>query len=155
MSNARITTYCLAAAGVLFSNQAMAQGGPPGGINANIVNPAALAAANAQALRIGTPVAFTLRIPLGDPPVSKYDVPVGQRLVIEYISGICVASVSDTNANFTVVTNGITNTYYPGLPNLTGALFSNLVKIYADPGTTIISAPGPCQLTFSGQLVTP
>src|SRR5262249_26265981 len=92
MSNTRIVTCALAVAGTLFiSSQAMAQGGPAAGINANIVNSptvnvgntAALAAAIAKELR-GTPVTISL-----SGANSFYSVPVGQRLVVEYASGRC------------------------------------------------------------------
>jgi hypothetical protein len=196
MSNTRTVTMCaLAAAGVLFigsqvsDRQAIAQG-PPNGLNVtvgntplpvtvtnptvppttvNVGNPAALAAANAQAFR-GTPVAFSLG-PL-DPP---YSVPVGQRLVIEYVSARCDADHpvgGPPNGifvppSFGVVTNGRTIFHYIAMPVVSNhvpppennfeALLSvgSLVKIYADPGTTIDTGVRNCFISFSGQLVTP
>ena len=109
MSNTRIIMCALAAASVLFiGSQAIAQGGPPGGLNVtvgntplpvtvtnptvppstvNVGNPAALAAANAQALR-GTPVSFIVEFN------QPYSVPVGQLLLMEYVSGECAPPLS-------------------------------------------------------------
>ena len=168
MSNTRIITCALAVAGTLFiGSQARAQGGPAGGVNTNILNTQALAAAIAQALRVGTPVAFLL-----GRDVATFSVPLGQRLVIEYISGLCDAvAFPSPNAiptydrpRFQVTTNGVTLSHFiarPVNPVLTSNQFNtelvmgHLVKIYADPGTVVSLIADNCSLFFSGQLVTP
>jgi hypothetical protein len=71
---------------------------PPSSVN--VGNPQALAAAIAQALR-GTPVTFSLSNHAGPP--QSYPVPVGQRLIIEYVSGSCGASMSSGGQAFYVL----------------------------------------------------
>jgi len=194
MFNTRTITCSLAAAtvGVFFigSHAVAQQGGPSVTVvntplpvtvtnptipptTVNIGNPAALAAANAQAL-VGTPVAFSL-----DSGRNTFSVPVGKRLVIEYVSGFCNAFTDPENVNnpfayyspngfqFAVTTSGVTLTHFVTRPpNATpiaaqGTILSDLqfgqsVKVYADPGTNVTYPSGlgvRCALTFSGQLL--
>jgi hypothetical protein len=136
MSNTRIIAYVLAAAGVLFigsqaslrfggSEATAQQGGPAVTVvntplpvtvtnptippsTVNVGNPAALAAANAQVFK-GTPVAFNVCPVAGKGcGSSTFSVPVGQRLVIEYVSGACGPT---TLPQLTATTNGVGNTY--------------------------------------------
>jgi hypothetical protein len=202
MLNARIIMCALAAAGVLLigsqvSDRQSRAAGPPGGLDVtvgntplpvtvtnptvppttvNVGNPAALAAANAQALApalgVGTPVAFTLSF---RPQTfnTTYSVPVGQRLIMEYVSGECTASGFSVNsvlfpsADLKVTTGGIQNTHTFAMPmplfsapnignQINTEQFSHSVKIYADAGSNVTFAtPNFCNLTVSGQLVTP
>jgi hypothetical protein len=202
MLNTRIITCALAVAGLPFiGNQAMAQGGPPGGLSVNVANTplpvtvtnptvppstvnvgnpaaiaAAIAAANAQAA--GTPVGFTL---VPQSPGNEFPVPAGQRLVIEYVSGICGPQTQSPSLfglpSIFVTTNGVGNVHRPALPIVDSAVpppvipgvstqvlfFGQVVKIYADPGSSVtiptqnasFGLSSNCQMTFSGQLVTP
>jgi len=187
MFNTRVITCAFAAASVLLIvSQAMAQtqGSPTmaqGGPNVTVVNtplpvtvtnPAALAAANAQAialaLGVGTPVAFTL----GGRQIT-YQVQLGKRLVIEYVSGSCVPNAVvvgqppfyDQSVVISAITNGVTNQhgiafpinpipYLATDPAPRSLVVGHLVKIYADQGTNVTMSSN-CFLTFSGQLVTP
>jgi hypothetical protein len=160
MSNTRTITICaIAATGVLFiGSAAMTQGNRPVTSVTNPVNvgnAAALAAANALALGVGTPVVFTL-----NGPARTFSVPVGRRLVIEYVSGLC--KVNGDIPQFQTTTNGTVATHflpYPvPVPTFIGEFFNpvgQLVKIYADPvsNVTLRGDFGSCGLTFSGQLV--
>jgi len=167
-------TACLATA-------SLAQQGPPGGLSVNVTNTplpvtgvvttsgtinvgntqalaAAIAAANAQVLR-GTPVAFLLQN-----AGSTFSVPVGQRLVIEYISGTCTVFPKNF-LSIGATTNGTKMNHSFSLPVVNGpvaigvaAEFGDLVKIYADPGTNVVLEGGTdvcVNLTVSGRLVTP
>jgi hypothetical protein len=152
MSNNRIIDF-LAGAGVLvICGQAIAQGGP---------NVAALAQSLAQALGVGTPVAFTLNPFIG---ITTYSVPVGQRLVIEYVSGLCpnpppypiqLPGLEVTTRGFLQL-HGILS-HEPMGNSVAGPSvnFGNLVKIYADAGSTVTLDGNSCRVTVSGQLVTP
>src|SRR5262249_877986 len=103
MFNTRVITCALAAAGVLFigSEATAQQGGPAVSVvntplpvtvtnptvppsSINVGNAAALAAANAQAIGVGTPAAFSVGT-----SSTAFSVPVGKRFVIEYVSGAC------------------------------------------------------------------
>src|SRR5262249_54102981 len=106
----------------------------------------------------GTPVSFILVIGA----FRTYSVPVGQTLIIEYVSGECVPShvVGDTTSwdspQINVSTSGVGATYILNLPipftTATGAgfqPFGNLVKIYADGGTAVTSnSLGTCRSPF-------
>jgi len=169
VSNTRIITHTLAVAGVLFiGGQAMAQGGPSVTVvntplpvtvtnptvapsTVNVGNTAVLAAAIAQALAqalavIGTPVAKVLDTQ------SPYTVPVGQRLVIEYVDGECRSSFPGLD----ISTNGIRIEHtFPVLPDPAVAdifLFAGPAKFYVDPGTVVRVNPN-CVLRLSGRLV--
>jgi hypothetical protein len=136
---------------------------PPSTVS--IGNPAALAAANAQALApalgVGTPVVVVLSL-VG----QTYSVPVGQRFVIEYGSGLCQPRPSGSpNAGLidlpfvAVITNGARANHAFAIPIappnvFPGTTFGNLIKIYADAGTFITNESN-CVLTLSGQLVSP
>src|SRR5215831_10348367 len=48
----------------------------------------------AKAFGVQQPVAFSLDGNSKDPAVHKYTVPLGRRLVIEYVSGTCLANGS-------------------------------------------------------------
>ena len=177
MKNTRIITCALVVAGLLLvgsqvsDRQSRAQGGPPGGISGsvtvantplpvtvtnptippstvNVGNTAALAAANAQALR-GTPVSFSIS------PTGGYSVPLGRNLVIEYVSGSCGTGQAPL---FAVSTNGVQlNHALASSTQITSSLvyFAQLVKLYADPGSNISTGSLGCSFSFSGQLVTP
>ena len=110
-------------------------------------------------------------------PAQSYAVPVGQRLVIEYVSGLCQPKLSGTgiftiytNVAITVTTGGMSLVHRLALPINpisfpTGSSMDetvppqllnigHLVKIYADAGTSVtIPNTSFCFLTFSGQLV--
>jgi hypothetical protein len=115
------------------------------------------------------------------PGPTSYSVPVGQQLVIEYISALCVpvnaASATGPGANVSnygepsilVSTNGAVFTHYLPMPvdnrpfgtASFGVTLGTATKIYADPGSTIsinnsapITTPN-CAVTGSGRLVTP
>jgi hypothetical protein len=160
----RIRTCALAAAAILFfGSEALAQGGPAVTVvntplpvtvtnpttppsTVNIGNAPALAAAITQAL-LGTPLAVTLSP--GTAGAISFPVPAGQRLVIEYVSGIC-STFPSIPVGLAVVTNGAANvhlistTVLPGLPAQSQqgrAAFGDVVKIYADPGTKGMSRP--------------
>ena len=176
MFNTRMITCALAIAGLLFiGSQAVAQGArPPTDVTVvntptlNVGDPAALAAANAQALApalgVGTPVTFTL-----DPSTRTYSVPVGQRLVIEYASGQCSPvtfdGVTSYNPPFiSATTNGNSQGHSFAVPIansqplINGGFvpFGHLVKIYADAGSNVTLVSGTvnnCLLLLSGQLV--
>jgi hypothetical protein len=182
-----ILARTLATVGVLFvGSQAMAQAGPPPGIAGNVTvtntplpvtvtnptvppstvnvgNPAALAAANAQAFK-GTPVSVDLGT------TGTYSVPVGQRLNIEYVSGQCLGFTLDGITFFlspflVAVTGGIKNSHRFTLPTPFiipapsagfGEAFGHVVKIYADAGSNItLQGAQGCSFVISGQLVTP
>jgi hypothetical protein len=175
----RTIIFALAAAGVLFGSQAISQEQqppPPPLTDAiivntplpvtvtnptstvNVGNSAALAAAVAKALGgVGTPVAIFLgnRVPCSFPcvPIQQYSVPVGQRLVIEFISSFgCINS--DPPAHILATTNGIQRNHWFNVASIERVPFANLVKIYADPGSAV-SLVGTCgELTLSGQLLT-
>jgi hypothetical protein len=173
MSNIRTYALAIAAACFITGSQAAAQGGPSVTINptplpvtvtnptvppstVNIGNPAALAAAISQAL-LGTPVAFITTLSAG------FVVPVGKRLVIEYVSGVCstAPSAPDGRVSLTVTTNGqiqdhaFSSTVFPMASQQTFAQFGHVVKIYADPGTTVAqTGANNCSgLSVSGRLV--
>jgi len=168
-------TCALAIAGLLFiGSQAVAQGArPPTDVTVvntptlNVGDPAALAAANAQALApalgVGTPVTFTL-----DPSTRTYSVPVGQRLVIEYASGGCFPTPNSNNPAlaysppfFTATTNGAQHNHLlafqissnPSLIVDNFVPFGQLVKLHADAGSNVTLGSPSCSLTLSGQLV--
>ena len=167
MSNTRIITCALAIAGVLFvGGQAPAADKevtvtntplpvtvtnptvPPSTVN--VGNPAALAAANAQAIGVGTPAAFSVGT-----SSTAFSVPVGKRFVIEYVSGACTGPSEGFTGIF-VSTNGVFNHHYFAVGSNSSVSFSHLVKIYADPGSTVSQElAGNCIFTLSGQLVTP
>lgn len=136
MFNTRVITCALAISGVLLigsqvsDRQSRAQGGPPGGLNVtvcntplpvtvtnptvppstvNVGNPAALAAANAQALA-GTPAAFTID---SFAPRTSFSVPVGKRFVIEYVSGVCE---EHPLTGISATTNGVDQRYFFSVP---------------------------------------
>jgi hypothetical protein len=197
MLNTRVITYVLVVAGSLFvgsqvtlrfGNQAIAQG-PPNGLNVtvgntplpvtvtnptvapstvSVGNPAALAAANAQALG-GTLVAFQF-----DNTNGGYSVPVGQRLVIEYVSGFCNPETQPGSnptlylaPSILVTTGGVQQTYNFSLPMpvvlaptplgvsapFWAQAFGQVAKIYADPGTPVMNIISPCTVRLSGRLV--
>jgi hypothetical protein len=195
-----IFALTLATAGVLLigsqvsDRQAIAQG-PPGGLGVNVVNtplpvtvtnptvppssvnvgnPTALATANAHALGIGTPVAFVLDGNTGAPGARTFVVPTGQRLIVEYASGFCLASGTVNgfppiydDLQITASTGGISvvhrlnrpinpipfsNQISSGLAQ-TQIPFGHLVKIYGDQGTAVTMNLVSCTLAFSGQLV--
>jgi hypothetical protein len=195
MSNTRVATYVLAIAGVLLVGSQVGDwqsraAGPQDGLNVtvtntplpvtvtnptvppstvNVGNAAALAAANAQASR-GTPVSFQLG-PAGRP--TTYSVPVGQLLIIEYVSGECVGEQGTlggigffSSPGLTATTGGFTGNHRFSLPipfangsvNAFTQQFGHLVKIYADGGSNVtLAVLGDalgCSVTFSGQLVT-
>jgi len=68
------------------------------------------------------------------------------------------------NPNIIVTTGGVQHGHNFNLPmpflNMPSSaavfpqFFGHVVKIYADPGTTVINE-GPCQMTLAGQLVSP
>jgi hypothetical protein len=142
---------------------------PPSTVN--VGNPAAIAAAIAQApAPRGTPVVFDIGVIAG---VDQYLVPVGKLLMIEYVSGKCLPLPALPGETFDEYEN-------PGIHFNTGGVlsehlfvisgpasssikfvnkersFSHLVKIYADAGTTV-SPYGTlfCGYRLSGQLITP
>jgi hypothetical protein len=131
----------------------------------NVGNGAALAAANAQAiakaLGVGTPAVLSFK-PAGLEP-GHVSVPQGQRFVIEYVSGSCNGP---TQVGLDVVTNTVSNLHRFTVPNAAATWafplfqFGQVVKIYADPGSTItqdLSEGGGgnfCEFVMSGQLVT-
>ena len=180
MLNTRIITHAVGVAGaLLIGSQAMAQGGPPagppGGLGVNVVNTplavtitnptvppstvnvgnaVALATANAQALK-GTPVAFQLSYS------QSFAVPLGQRLVIEYISGSCETAPHGT-VRVRILTSGQSIAHQFTMPVSSPqnifASFGHVVKFYADPGSSVTfeGSNNVCDnLIFSGQLVTP
>jgi hypothetical protein len=178
MLNTRIIMCALAIAGAflignLFSDRQSKAAGPPAGMNVtvsntplpvtvtnptvppstvNVGNPTALAAANAQAL-FGTPVSFHLVFNSGR---NTYSVPVGQRLVIEYVSGGCIGGGVPA---VVVTTNGLDFGYNFAIPIApTGfigeVVFGHVVKLYADAGSNVIvPLSASCGMTFSGTLV--
>ena len=127
MFNTRIITCALAAAGVFFvGSQATApqpfggpsvtvvntplpvtvtnQTTPPSTVNigntpsVNVSNTTALATALAKAVGVGTPVVFSL------PSLPSYfPVPLGQRLVIEYVSGFVVPPLIQASIWFHII----------------------------------------------------
>jgi hypothetical protein len=162
MSNTRIITCALAAAVVLFiGSEAITQGNrpvtdvtvtntplsvtvtnptiPPSTVN--VGNPAALAAANAQVLRV-TPVAF--QVSTGGR--SSYSVPLGQRLVMEYATGYCnppgTAPVPAPPQIFFTINGFLQQVFFPAfsLPNPPWT-FAQTIKAYADPGTNVTTQP--------------
>jgi hypothetical protein len=126
---------------------------PPSTVS--VGNTAALAAAIAAA-NAGTPVAFGL---LGSGSPDTYSVPIGQRLVIEYISGACSSDPVPVGLLF-VTTNGLIIGYsvvpaFVAQTNATGYIGQS-VKLYADPGTKVSLPQGAhCTLIVSGRLVAP
>ena len=150
--------------------------GPPGGLGVNVVNtplpvtvtnptippstvnvgnPAALAAANAQALR-GTPVSLRLTVTSN---VTPYIVPVGKLLVMEYASGTCPQP--NVVARVQVTTGGFETFHAFGFQGFQAGgqqfgQFGQLVKIYADPETKVfLLGLLECDVFISGQLITP
>jgi hypothetical protein len=156
----RIRTCALAIAVVCFiGGQASAQQALQGGPHVTVVNPTDLAAANAHALGVGTPVAFFLAAPRG---TTFFTVPTGQRLVIEYVSGQCDNSPQNIPPLpiISTVTSGTFNDHTIAMPFAAAAIqtvrLGQVVKIYADPGTRVqltVKDAADCLLTFSGQLV--
>jgi hypothetical protein len=93
--------------------------------------------------------------------------------VIKYVSGICL--LADVNGailiiSFSTVTRGVSNNHAIALSNVLpspaihGMVFGQPVKVYADPGTNVVTAGNvACTLdpdhelflTFSGLLVNP
>jgi len=181
----------LVAAGLAFiAGQASAAAGPDVTVTnvplpVQVVNPAnSPSSVNignvtdlAKAFGVQQPVAFSLDGNSKDPAVHKYTVPLGRRLVIEYVSGTCLANGSVNglppfydDLQISAVTGGVTNLHrlqrpinpipYNGSLTLgqlqTAITMAHLVKIYADPGTDVTILPSVviCQLAFSGQLVT-
>jgi hypothetical protein len=167
MSNTRIIMCALAAAGVLFiGSQAIPQGNrpvtdvsvtntplsvtvtnptvPPSTVN--VGNPAALAAANAQALGVGTPFVVAVA---NNAPVS---LPVGQRFVIEYASGVCEPGSDGRIFVFTNVV-GVPHRFNLPIFPVAEVQFGQSVKIYADAGSTISEVGSGCVFILSGQLV--
>jgi hypothetical protein len=149
-----IRTCAFAIAAVFFiSSQASAQGGP------NVRVPLPVPVTNQS-----TPVAFTLGLPTGGPLGSNlpntFSVPTNKRLVIQYVSGVC----EQANPNVLPVlglsapTGGVSNNHVLGLFGNIARSFAvgQLVKIYADPGTNVVTVGNVvCSMAFSGLLVTP
>jgi hypothetical protein len=135
---------------------------PPSTVN--VGNPADLAAANARALGVGTPVAFQL-IAQGGGNGQSFTVPQGLRLVIEYVSGLCTTQPVTINPDIFAVTGGSLGQHTIAIPVgpqvQPSVALGQLVKIYADPGTNVtvnLATPQTsslCRLGFSGKLVTP
>ena len=160
----RIHTCALAAAAVLFfGGQASAQ--PFGGPNVTVANtPLPVTVTNPSIP--GTPVAFLLRLPVITGTTDTFAVPAGQRLVIEYVSGLCGIPGTLTTAFPLIesVTSGGTVAHAITMPSgsipaIQGNVeFGQLVKIYADPGTNVTlherqAVAVTCALIFSGLLV--
>ena len=158
-----IRTCALAVAAVFFiSSQASAQS------HVTVVN-TPLPVTVTNPLIPGTPVAFSLSNQPGGSPAS-FSVPLGKRLVIEYVSGQCVLGPNPWPAFLvSIVTSGVTNNHaiaIPFNPSVSGASvyqLGHLVKLYADAGTNVTLtvnpnvngpqyAPSTCVLAFSGQL---
>jgi hypothetical protein len=133
---------------------------PPSTVN--VGNPADLAAANASALGVKTPVVIHFVSGAG----NVYNVPPTQRLVIEYVGGQCSTSSSTQAPSFSLSlhTGGALTDLFLQIPtpfpvsNFFIWQFGQLVKTYADPGTQvglILHFTGGCDLNVSGQLVNP
>src|SRR5262249_44495129 len=127
---------------------------PPSSVN--IGNAAAIGVAFAQALR-GVPVVFGLSNGVLGAPGETYSVPVGQRLVIEYVSGACPDPGSMTISTYTNGANTVYRVSSGGSVIQTTYYFDHAVKIFADQGTVVRLEFGEagCRAAFSGQLVTP
>jgi hypothetical protein len=82
-------------------------------------------------------------------------VPLGQRLVIEYLSAECNFGLPDSG-DLVVITNGTTVphhfTFTQGA-NQVGKSAGLLVKLYADPGTKVQTPVQFCNMSVSGRLV--
>jgi hypothetical protein len=157
MSSTRIFTCVLAVANVFFVGQAFAQSRP-----VTVTNTPLPVKVTNPAVPIETPVVFSLAN-----AGSTFAVPAGKRLVIEYVSGTCL-TFPNGSASITATTNGtrlshqftshVINPLPTGTPQVAYATFGDLVKIYADPGTTVSLDGGTdvcLNLTLSGKLVTP
>jgi hypothetical protein len=83
-------------------------------------------------------------------PTTFVRVPLGTRLVIEYISGFCSSpvDVTVTFLRLDTVAGGVIETHLPGPPEARGIsssssgdrriyTFSQMVRIYADPGSLV------------------
>jgi hypothetical protein len=127
-------------------------------------------------------VAFALTAASNIPP-SSFTVPAAQRLVIEYVSGACgfavaagtSAAIVPPSVGISTVLNGVTSSHgiaLPFVPFLSISPnvpipffeFGHLVKVYADPGTSVTLNMVPSgnpnvmtnfSVTISGQFVTP
>jgi hypothetical protein len=153
MSIARIT--CALAVALFIGGQALAQGGP----QVTVVNtPLPVTALGGAPTPVGFSALYTVPF-----ETVIYSVPPGSQLVIEYVSGICHPSNSPFNSfaipSISVSTSGVVNIHTFGNfapvvpPNQTQTPFGHLVKIYADPGTSVVLEGVGCSLAFSGQLV--
>ena len=84
-----------------------------------------------------------------------------QRLVIEFVSGECViGNVSPLSVSLVVTTSGAIARHHLSVQQTTEPKFSQLVRVYADPSSTLtfsVNAPsataGSCVWALSGQAV--
>src|SRR5262249_41347779 len=99
------------------------------------------------------PVLFKVVGVLGAPGTT-YSVPLGQRLMIEFISGQC--NTAPTLVNLTFTSGGHFGSHIFPIP-VAAAGFGAFIlsaKFFADGGTEV-ALDGGCFFNISGQLVTP
>ena len=95
---------------------------------------------------------------------NTYDVPSGQELVIDYVSGQCMTGASQqmTDVRVTTSVGGVYSTDYLNVPlfgSSSAAVtvnFGQVTRIYADPSTAVylqFDGAGLCNGTLSGHLV--
>jgi hypothetical protein len=99
---------------------------------------------------------------LGGNNGASIQVPVGVRLVIEFVSAACNLSSGVPLTSVRVTTN-VDHFFGPITSGANFAVISQSTRMYAEPGTNVLVKPFPttnpattsCKVSVSGYLITP